>query len=376
MRTRKLIALFVVVLVTGAVQVDRVSARTDSPGRPAATTQTAASTVAAPPARVLIEQILARRGAAAGAPRCDASQPRGSGNPYDGGSVSALYDQVFRPAGPKLPYLDNYVPQSLLPWDDWDGSGSNVVLLGMYRQGSPSYLVGLDSRTGASIGTVAVAPSHLGGMAFLGPWLFAGDNPWPHPGSPSVRRYRVDDLREALAQAVESGETVPLGAAGPDQNIEATDFMTVDGSSMYTGNHGNAGVPGLMYRYVLTQDGHLQRVEGPWRIPDRAQGMVVTPQDFLFSSDNGSGARGELNVVRRSAPAQSVGCVWLPAMPEDLALQDGKLLLIFEGGARRYERDHPVNRIDNVHVGTLTGLLAMADPAGAPVPDRAAADPA
>ncbi|MBV9820658.1 MAG: hypothetical protein JO144_00320 [Actinobacteria bacterium] len=320
----------------------------------------------APSVRAVIEPIAVHRPAAASAataPRCDASQPRGSGYPYDGGSVSALYDSVFRPAGPKLPYLDSYVPQSLLPWDDWDGSGTNIVLLGMYRQGAPSYLVALDPRTGAALGTVAVAPSHLGGLAFLGSWMFAGDNPWPHPGSPSVRRYRVEDLRAALASAVDSGEVVPLEATGPDQSIDATDFMTVDGGSLYTGNHGNAGVPGLMYRYVLTADGWLARVEGPWRIPDRAQGMVVSGPDLLFSSDNGPGERGELNVVRRTAPAQSIGCVWLPAMPEDLAVQDGRLLLIFEGGAGRYRHDHPVNRIANVHVGTLAGLLAVTDPA-------------
>jgi len=123
-----------------------------------------------------------------------------------------------------------------------------------------------------------------------------------------------------------------------------------------------------MYRYALGADGHLARVEGPWRIPLRAQGLVITPQDFVFSSDNGPGARGELNVVRRAAPAQlggSVGCVWLPAMPEDLALWNGRLLLIFEGGAQRYSRDRPANRIDDVHVGALSALLALTDPAAA-----------
>jgi hypothetical protein len=158
---------------------------------------------------------------------------------------------------------------------------------------------------------------------------------------------------------------------GGDDPIEATDFMTVDGNSMYTGNHGNAGVPGLMYRYLLGSSGHLQRAEGPWRIPDRAQGMVTTPQDFIFSSDNGAGARGELNVLRRASPAQlgaPIACVWIPAMPEDLALQDGRLLLVFEGGAQRYSRDHPANRIDNMHAGALAGLLALTDPPVASTP--------
>jgi hypothetical protein len=310
-------------------------------------------------------------------PRCDASQPRGTGDPYDGGSVSALYDRIFRPDGAPIPYLDSYVPQSLLPWVNWDGAGHDLVLLGMYRDGAPSYLVGLDPNTGAEVGTLTVHPSHLGGMAFLGSWLFAGDNPWPHAGSPTVRRYRVDALRTAMRQAIDSDDPIYVNSDADPDPIEATDFMTVDGNSMYTGNHGNGGVPGLMYRYVLGAGGHLQRVEGPWRIPLRAQGLVITPRDFIFSSDNGPGARGELNVVRRAAPAEiagSIGCLWLPAMPEDLTVWDGRLLLIFEGGAQRYSRDHPANRIDDVHIGSLNALLALTDPT-VPSP-AAAAEPA
>jgi hypothetical protein len=333
------------------------------------------------PARAVIEQTLARRlprserpaaAAQTVGPRCDDSQPRGTGKPYDGGSVSALYDQVFHPAGPPIPYLDTYIPQSLLPWDNWDGAGHDLVLLGMYRPGAPSYLVGLDPLTGEAVGTLAVSPSHLGGMVFLGSWMFAGDNPWPHAGSPTVRRYRIEALREAMEQAVEASEPVYVEGEGQPEPIDATDFMTVDGNSLYTGNHGNGGVPGLMYRYLLDQNGRLQRAEGPWRIPLRAQGMVITAQDFLFSTDNGAGARGQLQVMRRAAPDRlddPIACVWLPAMPEDLALQHGRLMLIFEGGAQRYRRDHPANRIDNVHMGSLGALLALTDP---PAPPAAA----
>src|SRR5581483_8132855 len=257
-------------------------------------------------------------------PRCDASQPRGTAADYDGGSVSALYDRLFQPAEPTVPYLDRYVPQSLLAWDDWDGSGENLMLLGMYRAGSPSYLVGLDPDTGRPLGTVLVRSSHLGGMGFVGPWLFAGDNPWPAPGSPSVLRYRTDELRSAMQDSIADGRPVALDPVGAAQPIEATDFITVDGDSVYTGNHGSDGVPGLMYRYRMASDGQLRRVEGPWRIPDRAQGMVATRRDFVFSSDGGPGTRGQLNVVRRAAPAASgnpVACVWIPSMPEDVAVQ-------------------------------------------------------
>ncbi|MBV9820657.1 MAG: hypothetical protein JO144_00315, partial [Actinobacteria bacterium] len=115
-------------------------------------------------------------GARTAGPQCDSSQPRGTAEDYDGGSVSALYDSLFHPAEEALPYLDSYIPQSLLAWDDWDRSGQDLMLVGMYRNGSPSLVVGLDAESGAPVGTVEVEPSHLGGMAFLGPWLFTGDN--------------------------------------------------------------------------------------------------------------------------------------------------------------------------------------------------------
>ena len=97
-------------------------------------------------------------------PRCDASQPRGKHADYAGGSVSALYDQVFHP-GIALPYLDDYIPQALSTWTDWDGAGHTLLLLGMYRDGHESYLVGLDPDTGRAIGTIVIEPS---------PWITGG----------------------------------------------------------------------------------------------------------------------------------------------------------------------------------------------------------
>ncbi len=135
-------------------------------------------------------------------PRCDHTQVRGAQAAYQGRSVSTLRDALFAP-GTQMPYLASYIPQSLADWPNWDGAGHDLLLLGMYSTGHRSYLVGLDPDSDRVVGTVAVAPSHLGGMkAFFGPWLFAGDNPWPHPGSPTVERYRIDDLRAAMLTAV------------------------------------------------------------------------------------------------------------------------------------------------------------------------------
>ncbi len=267
-----------------------------------------------------------------------------------------------------VPYLDSYVPQALEDWTNWDGTGHDLVLLGMYRIGHHSYLIGLDPKSGTPVGTVQVDESHLGGMAFFGDWLFTGDNPWPKPSSPTVQKYKVSDLRAAMQQAIKTHGQPYLRGDGPRQNIDATDFMTVDGDSLYTGNHGNSGswgrVPGLMNRYVLNPDGRLKKVEGPWVVPDRAQGLVITPDDFLLSTDNNTG-RGALYVIRRAAPAQTkapVACIWMPAMPEDLTVHDGKVYSVFESGTARFAHDHPVNQIAHLHSGSLEALLGTVDP--------------
>jgi hypothetical protein len=324
-----------------------------------------AITAIAPPA--LLTTAARHIPAAPAGAKCDSSQVRGKDGGYSGRSVSKIYDNLFR-SDMAVPYLDSYVPQALEDWTNWDGTGHDLVLLGMYRTGHHSYLIGLDPKSGNAVGTVQVDESHLGGMAFLGDWLFTGDNPWPKPGSPTVQKYKISDLRAAMEQAIKNHSQPYLRGDGARQNIDATDFMTVDGDSLYTGNHGNSGswgsVPGLMNRYMLKPDGSLKKVEGPWTIPNRAQGLVITPDDFILSTDNNTG-RGALYVIRRAAPAQTkapVACIWMPAMPEDLTVHNGKVYSVFESGTARFAHDHPVNQIAHLHSGSLEALLGTVDP--------------
>jgi hypothetical protein len=310
-------------------------------------------------------------------PHCDASQPRGQVAHYQGGSVSAVYDRVFHPwAG--VPYLDTHVPQALATWTNWDGAGHTLVLLGMYRKGHHSFLVGVDPASGRALGTVEIEESHLGGMGFVGHWLFAQDNADARK-HPTVRRYRVEALQAAMRSAVQGdhGDRHPfLRADGAPRPIDAIDFFAEEGNSVYAGHHGTARTA-KMYRYTLTPAGQLKRVEGPWRIPWRAQGLVITPQAFVFASDTGVG-RGRLSVVRRADPkhiGSPIACVWLPAMPEDMTVLNGTLVIDFESGTKRYAHDHPANRIRNFHEGVLSALLSLTHVGDAPPARVTAAAP-
>lgn len=295
----------------------------------------------------------------AAVPRCDRSQLRGRTARYEGRSVSATYDKVFRPWA-WVPFLKTHVPQALTTWSNWDGVGHNLVLLGMYRRGHHSLLVGFDPASGRPMGTVEINQSHLGGMGFVGRWLFAQDNA-DADSHATVRRYRIDQLRAAMRKATRGGHDRPfLRMDGKPRRIDAIDFFAEEGNSVYAGNHGSERTA-RMYRYTLSADGHLQRAEGPWRIPPRAQGLVITPRLFIFSTSHGTG-RGRLELVRRGAPsaaARPFACVWIPAMPEDMTVVGRNVLIDFESGTAQYAPLHPSNRIKHFHAGGLDALLTM-----------------
>jgi hypothetical protein len=83
----------------------------------------------------------------------------------------------------------------------------------------------------------------------------------------------------------------------------------------------------------------LSVVEGPWVVPTRLQGLVVTAEDFVFASDEGRGP-GELTVFRRAAPPDldddPVACLRVPSMPENMTGHEGRVFASDEGGAAQY----------------------------------------
>jgi hypothetical protein len=121
-----------------------------------------------------------------------------------------------------------------------------------------------------------------------------------------------------------------------------------------------------MYRYTVDQtSGRLQQVEGPWKVPPRTQGLLVTRDHFVFISSN-SHYRGQMNIVRRTDPKQwksPVACLWTPSLPENMALYRGHILTAFESGSGRFNNPRTHNRISHLHTGLLDRLLQIADPA-------------
>lgn len=299
---------------------------------------------------------------AAKGPRCDNSQtPSPRRAKYNGKSVSRLYDKVFRP-GPEMPHLDGWVPQGLAVWRDWDGKGNTLVLLGMYRPGAKSYIVGIDPRTGRHVGTVRVKASHLGALGVTGRWLIAQDA-MDAGEPPAVRRYTLSKLRGKMKRSTATSTKPFMAAHGKTQRVHGASYMFVEGDSLWIGRYARSINP-KMYRYKVSRSGLIEQVEGPWRVPRRTQGVAVTQDHFIFTSSLG-GKRGRMIVVRRAAPQRignAVACLWTPSLPQNVAVYRGRMLTAFESGATRFNNRTTRNKISHLHVGQIESLIRIADP--------------
>jgi hypothetical protein len=157
-----------------------------------------------------------------------------------------------------------------------------------------------------------------------------------------------------------------MRADGRAQPVHSTGFMFVEpDGSVWAGRH-SIFRPTRMYRYTVDQaSGRLHQVEGPWKVPPRTQGLLVTEDHFIFISSN-SHYRGQMNIVRRTDPKQwkaPVACLWTPSLPENMTLYRGHILTAFESGSGRFNNRRTHNRISHLHTGLLDRLLQVADPA-------------
>jgi hypothetical protein len=91
---------------------------------------------------------------------------------YQGKTASNVYDTRFS-AGPAVPGLRDYVPQGVATWHNWDAAGRDLLVISSYRDGGGrAGLFGIDAGTGKHVGTVAIAPTHAGGIAITKGWAF------------------------------------------------------------------------------------------------------------------------------------------------------------------------------------------------------------
>lgn len=258
-------------------------------------------------------------------------------------------------------YLTNYVPQAIATWHNWNGGTQDLLLVTMYRKNGGNSLVYAMTSGGKVVGGFKIKETHAGGMAIRGNYIYITD-----ADNTKVRRYSKASVRNAVAQRRTGAANMPYVAYyGTLQSLGyAASFMYAYNGKLYAGKF-NSSSRDWMYRYDFGTDGRLSR-DTSWarrQVPLKTQGLVVRKHRYFFSTSWGRGNRSNVYVTTRDyttnfeSQARS-RCFQAPPMAEGMAVYGGKVHLLFESGASKY--DGSKWRTKKVHVGsasTLAGLV-------------------
>lgn len=278
---------------------------------------------------------------------CDSRAPGHPASFYSGLSASYAYDNKFS-KGPAVPGLKTHVPQGIAAWHNWDGS-KDLLLVTSYQDGKDAHIIGIDPANGKHVGTVAIAESHVGGIAVVNGWAFVSG------AGNSIRKYRLSELKTKMKQ---SG--VPyLKQVGEARQVYAASFISSYGDYLYAGKFSETS-RGKMYRYRVGSDGGLTTQSGAYEVPTKTQGLMVTADKFVYSTSFGNDNRSNIYVVdggARDIDRSSTRCFRAPSMSEGIAQYGGYAWLVYESGADKYVAKNPRNIIRELHKAKISTLV-------------------
>ena len=270
---------------------------------------------------------------------------------YDGPSASKVYDARFSGSAP-VPNLGSYTPQGLGTWWNWDGS-KDLLLVTSYRKGANTQIIGIDPATNKTVGVVAIAETHGGGITTSNGWAFVQGS------TNGIRKYKLSALKTAMKAA----GTPYLKAVGSERKVYGASFLTSYGGYVWSGKFNDKGRD-KMYQYKINADGSLTTINKAWEVPTKTQGLLVTGSHFVFSTSYGRDKRSNLYVVRRGQPdldKAKLSCFRAPSMSEGITEYGGKAYLVFESGSHLYRGDSKtLNVITHLHKATIASLTGLA----------------
>ncbi|MFC0624631.1 hypothetical protein [Kribbella deserti] len=283
------------------------------------------------------------------------STATGSSDFYDGPSASKVYDAKFSSA-PAIAQLSTHTPQGAGTWFNWDGAGKHLLLVTSYRTGSRSLIIGINPSTGKTVGIVAIAASHVGGITVSNGWAFVSGTNSGSNGT--IRKYRLSELRTAMKKA----GTPYLKQVGSARVVYGSSFISSYGGYLWSGRF-QEKTRGKMYQYKINANGSLTTINRAWEIPTKTQGLLVAKNHFIFSTSYGRSNRSNVYVVRRGQPdldRARLKCFRAPSMSEGLTEFGGRAYLVFESGSHLYRSDsRTLNVIPRMHKTPLSALTSM-----------------
>lgn len=267
---------------------------------------------------------------------------------YPGESASAVYDERYA-QGAEVPYLDDgFTPQGLGYWANWDGSGSDLLLVTAYQDGQDARIYGIDADSGDHIGSVAVADAHVGGVAVVGGWAFVSGS-----GSDRIRKYDLGELETAM-----KADGIPyLAQTGTSQEVPAASFLGTDGTTLYSGKF-NDSSRDVMHAFSVASDGTITRGT-EYEVPMKTQGMTVADGKFIYSTSYGRTNRSNIYTVEEGATEiePSAQCYRAPSMAEGVTDHDGRLYVLYESGSSKFADPAPRNEIRHLHEADVADAI-------------------
>ncbi|RRO13728.1 hypothetical protein EIL87_22340 [Saccharopolyspora rhizosphaerae] len=281
---------------------------------------------------------------------CDDDSSGQEASFYDGLSAGYTYDEKFS-AGPGIPGLPEHTPQGLAGWNDWDGSGNDLLLVTAYgKDGNNAKIYGVDPKSGKTVGDVEIAETHASGIGISRGWAFVtGRN--TADGNYSIRKYELSKLADAL-----KAEGSPyLKQTGTAREVYGASFLAGDGNTLYAGKYSRDGRE-KMYAYSVAANGDLTTGKS-YEIPKGTQGLMVTGDKFVYSTSLSRDVRSNLYVIDKGATdidIPSTRCFRSPSMSEGIDDVGGTAYVLYESGSYQYPDAR--NVIQDMHKAPLSGL--------------------
>ena len=305
--------------------------------------------------------------AARAAAVCDTA--KGGKRFYPGDDSSRTYNGTFRNSRGIDHFLDDYVPQGLGVWHDWNGGTEDLFLIGMHHEdeskgddasdaSEPRGLVyGVSTSTGAFRGYMYLPKgAHSGGLKTYQSgkkqWLYVQQNPG------RLSRYDLSTVRAAFRG---TGTRTPTPAS--IKVAQDISFLDIRGKKLFGGKFNSSGRD-WMYRWTIKANGTLSRdTSFKKQVPKKAQGLVVLSDTYVFSTSSGRNNRGNIYVTRKNYTKNfedtRYKCFAAPVLSQELVDYGAGVFLSFEGGADYFDGNFPWttadNKIKNLHrAGTTT----------------------
>ena len=239
--------------------------------------------------------------------------------------------------------------------DDWTPQGlgydpeTHLLAQSYYSHDHGSALVLVDPKTGQVAGEVALAgykgkagPGHAGGVAI------DGDDVWVCKGARGAGRLYRYSL-SAIRAAEKGAEVEPIEAPA---KVAAGSYCRLRGNRLYLGGFGNQ----TLFAYEKGENGEWDFSEPviSTTTPPKVQGVVVRPDEYVFSSSFGRHRPSTIFICERK-PDGGVGAVRrkfkFPNMAEAIVEVSGELIATYESGASPYSRPSAYG------FGLLTGRM-------------------